>query len=129
MDWTEMPETLESSSLAHAYREDASTHAYPEEASTYAYPSDATTHTYPEDATTPLSFCDLESVLIWEQVYHYTRVLECLVGFGANALTILAVVKFQYLNRKPHNILIVGLALADSLLGETLHSFRILVFL
>ena len=52
------------------------------------------------------------------KAYLYVRLAESLIVFAANAVTILAVVKFQNLNRKPHNILIVGLALADSFLGK-----------
>ncbi len=78
----------------------------------------ATSQAPPESST--LSFCKLDHVTIFEKVYNYVRLIECFISFCGNCLTILAVMKFNYLNRKPHNILIVGLAFADGFLGEIL---------
>ena len=51
-------------------------------------------------------------------VFEYLGVVEYLVCFLANILTITAVVKFEYLHRKSINILILSLCIADSLLGN-----------
>ena len=45
--------------------------------------------------------------------------LEYFICFLANLLTIMAVVKFDYLHRKATNILILSLSIADGLLGES----------
>ena len=56
--------------------------------------------------------------LMFVLVMEYVGSVEYLVCFIANAITITAVTKFDYLNRKSTNILILNLSVADSLLGK-----------
>ena len=51
-------------------------------------------------------------------VMEYVGSVEYLICFIANVITITAVIKFEYLNRKSTNILILSLSVADSLLGK-----------
>ena len=51
-------------------------------------------------------------------VFEYVLSFEFLVCFLANLLTISAVVKYDYLHRKPTNILIVSLSVADGCVGK-----------
>ena len=48
----------------------------------------------------------------------YILCFEFLVCFLANLLTIASVVKFDYLHKKPTNILIVSLSVADGCVGK-----------
>ena len=51
-------------------------------------------------------------------VLEYILSFEFLVCFLANLLTIAAVVKFNYVHKKPTNILIVSLSVADGCVGK-----------
>ena len=51
-------------------------------------------------------------------VMEYVGSVEYLICFIANIITITAVIKFDYLNRKSTNIFILSLSVADSLLGK-----------
>ena len=55
---------------------------------------------------------------IFVLVMEYVGSVEYLICFIANIITITAVIKFDYLNRKSTNILILSLSVADSLLGK-----------
>ena len=58
-------------------------------------------------------------VLEWYSfIFEHIQALEYLVCFLANVLTISAVIKFDYLHKKPTNILILSLSVADGLLGK-----------
>ena len=51
-------------------------------------------------------------------IFHYIQSAEYVFCLLANSLTIPAVIKFERLNRKPTNLLILSLSIADSLLGK-----------
>ena len=55
---------------------------------------------------------------IFVLVMEYVGSVEYLICFIVNIITITAVIKFDYLNRKSTNILILSLSVADSLLGK-----------
>ena len=55
---------------------------------------------------------------IFVLVMEYVGSVEYLICFIANIITITAVIKFDYLNRKSTNILILSLSVVDSLLGK-----------
>ncbi len=50
--------------------------------------------------------------------FEYIQSIEYMVCSLANILTIVAVIKFENLHNKSTNILILSLAIADSLLGK-----------
>ena len=56
--------------------------------------------------------------------FHFVYSFLYLVCFLVNLLTIVAVVKFEILNKKPTNVLILCLSIADSLLGKWKLTFK-----
>ena len=60
---------------------------------------------------------------VYVLVFEYILCVEYLVCFLVNLLTITAVAKFRYLHRKPTNILILSLSIADGCLGRSEYLF------
>ncbi len=59
--------------------------------------------------------------------FHYIQCAEYLACFLANSLTIPAVIKFEKLNRKPTNLMILSLSIADGMLGTCHYTCYILL--
>ena len=53
--------------------------------------------------------------------FNFVHVVIYLLSFLGNLLTVTAVIKFDHLHKKPTNILIVSMAIADGLLGKIYH--------
>ena len=51
-------------------------------------------------------------------IMSYLQSIEYIICFLANALTIVSVVKFDYLHKKSTNLLILSLSTADGILGK-----------
>ena len=51
-------------------------------------------------------------------ILEYALSLELFVSFFANLLVIAVVIKYQYLNKKSYNILILSLSISDAFMGK-----------
>ena len=60
-----------------------------------------------------------KSILYWiEFSFIIVNIAQFFIAFSVNLLTIIVVVKFDSLHKKPTNILTLGLSIADSLTGK-----------
>ena len=72
-----------------------------------------------ENSTSVSSLEPNQGVPYWRDVCFMVILVGMYVtAFLANLLTIIAVVKYEKLHRKPTNILILSLSVADGLLGR-----------
>ena len=79
---------------------------------------------YKENNTTNENIISLQLSTKTEKFLYFMEFwgsFEYFICFLANVLTIMAVVKFDYLHRKATNILILSLSIADGLLGKCYH--------
>ena len=65
----------------------------------------------------PYTLKQLKDLQIFIKFFEWFQTVEYLLCFMANILTVTAVIKYEYLHNKPTNILILGLACADGVLG------------
>ena len=72
-----------------------------------------------ENSTSVSSLDTIKGVPHWMDIcFMVILVVMYVTAFFANLLTIVAVVKYEKLHRKPTNILILSLSVADGLLGK-----------
>ena len=74
----------------------------------------------------PYTLKQLKDLHIFLVFFEWFQTVEYLLCFIANILTVTAVIKYENLHNKPTNILILGLACADGILGK-LPYLRVLV--